>query len=200
MPPEDWAELHHPTSSRANGLHEDPLSRYVPVKRWGKGIVLSAYLHERLLTHVEETYIGRSCLDVVYRPRSNGTGKTMFAAPCQDGYEKFVMIVIDINVSVTSPALFREVFIHSYTETMEQVSQFAASSTRIVDHVHHTIGATVWGCGSSSSDLFVCSESDPEDDTLAFHGAIDFETGKPSYHFDDHRSGEDLALDPEGEY
>lgn len=51
--------------------------------------------------------------------------------------------------------------------------------------------------GSRFNNIFVCSEE--EGDTLTFHGAIDIESGKSIYHFDDHRSGEELALDPEGD-
>jgi hypothetical protein len=95
--------------------------------------------------------------------------------------------------------VFRTLFIHSYADTIGQASRFAVRPSRIVNHVHHTIGATVWGRDSTSSDIFVCSESDAEDGTLAFHGAIDIESGQQSYLLDDHRSGEELVLDPEGE-
>ena len=85
-------------------------------------------------------------------------------------------------------------FIHSYTDTFDQATRFAARPSRIAEHVEHKIGATVWGHASTSSEIFVCSE----EDTDTFHGAMDIESGKSIYHFDDNRSGEELALDPEG--
>ncbi|KAF8512860.1 hypothetical protein BU17DRAFT_53785 [Hysterangium stoloniferum] len=61
------------------------------------------------------------------------------------------------------------------------------------------IGATIWGRGATSNLVFACSEaSEGEPTDTLFHGAFDVNSGKHVYHFDDHRSGEELALDHDG--
>jgi hypothetical protein len=87
-PDDDWTDTYRLASSRVDDSHEDFRPRYDPVKKWGKGMILSA-CHDNLPIYAEETYRGSPCLDIVYRPRSAGFGvdRTLFAAPCRDGYD-----------------------------------------------------------------------------------------------------------------
>ncbi|KAF8527863.1 hypothetical protein BU17DRAFT_81108 [Hysterangium stoloniferum] len=160
-----------PSTSRshAHTFETQDDSTFISIKRWGK-----------------ETYGDFYCHDVVYRSQMLSGECSLFASPCSDG----------------------RLFVNSYTTgDHDSVSDFTVqglwnpkgNSRRTNDSLEDDIqqvGATVWGHRTTSNEVFVCSERLSCE--ALYHGAFDFVAGKHIYHFDDHRNGEELALDPEG--
>src|SRR5882724_2999286 len=87
------------------------------------------------------------------------------------------------------------VLVHSYPPTCDS---FTVLPLQVATHAINKAGATVWGHESTSNQLFVCSEA--EGNHFAYHAAFDLCIGKLLYRFDENRSGEEIAVDPQGSF
>lgn len=85
------------------------------------------------------------------------------------------------------------ILVHSYPPTCDY---FTVLPLKVATHANYKPGATVWGRESTSNELFVCVEA--EGNYAAYHTAFDIGSGKFLYHFDDHRNGEEIVVDPQG--
>lgn len=96
----------------------------------------------------------------------------------------------------------RDLVVHSYSYDGDQSSNYCRQvlSNKQGSSPEASIGATVWGEGASDSSLFTCTEVEQALFNGVSHHVFDISTGKPCYMLDNQRNGEEICLNPQGNF